>query len=336
MRPRVRRPGALFIALLLAVPPASAPQASSSVAGLAGNWTGWASLTNDWPGHPCRYEAVAEEPVAEAAGAELAVAEEAASGQPVEEAAVRLELSFVEGELRGSVAIDLPAAEGSGCPPLRKRSLVTEVVPGDGVLSLSDSGGHDWNLALRRDGRAMRGMMAWQQGGPEEPLAHGFSFADGSKPGSRLSGEVQLEKAIPPSDEAESGPAADQVAGGTGAVGEASRAPETTSAGQHFKNLGIVLGATAVGLAGLYGVNELGQGSAEEGTVTCSPRRCVIGAPNEPCFCEGNVVSGAPCGETESGVEIGGPCEFPDRPCRALLSCNSGFCEDRFGHCPFN
>lgn len=329
MRPSLRRFGALFIALLLAVPPAGAPQGSSSVAGLAGNWTGWARLTNDWPGHPCRYESSAGEPEAEVA--EGVAPEAMAPDSQTEEPAVHLELSFVDGELRGSVAIDIPPAEGSGCPPLRKRILVREIVPGDGVVSLSDSGGHDWNLARRRDGRVMRGMMAWQQGGADEPLAQGFSFTDGTKPRSRLSGEVRLEKVIPARDETE-----DETDPIAGAAGGASGAPQTTSGGQHMKNIGIVLGATAVGLAGLYGVNQLGQGSSEGGTVTCSPRRCVIGAPGEPCFCEGNVVSGSPCGETESGVEIGGACEYPERPCQALLSCNSGFCEDRFGHCPFS
>ena len=150
-------------------------------------------------------------------------------------------------------------------------------------------------------------MMAWQQGGAEEPLAQGFSFADGTKPGSRLSGEVRLQKAglAGPTSPAAEGPSpAARPSGG------ASAGPETTSAGAHFKNVGIVLGATAVGLAGLYGVNQLGQGSSEGGIITCSPRRCVVGAPNEPCFCEGNVVSGAPCGETETGVEIGGECSL--------------------------
>jgi len=317
MRLPVRCPGALLLALLLAGPPAGVPQESSSVAGLAGNWEGSARLTNDWPGHPCRYDTPEKPPGAES-GAAMA-----------ESSGVRLALEVIDGDLRGSVAIDIPAAEGSGCPSLRKRHLVTEVVLGAGVVSLTDSGGHHWNLDLRQDGRVLRGMVSWQQGGAEEPLAQGFSFPDGTKPGSRLSGEVRLRKAATSSDESATG--AD-----TAAAGGASSAPQTTSAGTHFKNVGIVLGATAVGLAGLYGVNQLGQGSSEGGSITCSPRECVVGAPNEPCFCEGNVVSGNPCGETETGVEIGGECSLPSRPCQATLSCNSGFCEDRFGRCPFN
>jgi hypothetical protein len=305
MRSPLRRSGALSIALLLVVPPVAGPQTvSSNVTGLAGDWEGWARLTNDWPDHPCRYEGAKDQ------------------------VSVQMELSSREGRLQGSVAIDLPPAEGSGCPPLRKRYLVTEVVSSEGVVSLSDSGGHDWSLSLRADGSVLKGMMAWQRGAADEPLAEGFSFADGTRPLSRLSGEVRLHKV--PAAGTEEGASAEQ--GGA----EAPAAPETTSAGQHFRNLGAVLGVTAVGLGALYGVNRLGQSKSDEGTVTCSPRRCIVGAPNEPCFCEGNVLSGDPCGETESGVEIGGACDYPSRPCQALLSCNSGICEDQFGRCPFN
>ncbi len=299
MRPRVRRPGALFIALLLTAPPVGSPQTPSEGTGFAGNWTGWARLTNDWPGHRCRY-----------AGSN-------------EETSVRLEISSEEGRLQGSVAIDLPPAEGSDCPPLRKRFLITEVVLAEGVVSLTDSGGHDWDLSQVREGRALQGMMTWQQGAAEEPLAEGFAFADGTKPGSRLSGEVRLRKARKDAGD------------GEGEDDDDAR-QKGTSAGQHLKNLGAVLGATVVGLGALYGVNQLGQGSSAEGTVTCSPRRCVVGAPGEPCFCEGNVVSGGDCAQTETGVPIGEACVWPTMPCQALLSCNSFLCEDRFGRCPFN
>jgi hypothetical protein len=309
MRPPVRRLGALVIALLLAVPSVGAPQASSSVAGLAGDWEGWARLDNDWPGHGCRYEGTKEE------------------------IAIRLALGSVDGRLQGSVAIDLPAAEGSGCPPLRQRHLVTEVVLAEGLVSLTDSGGHDWDLALKRNGRVLRGLMAWQQGGADRPLAEGFRFADGVQPRSRLRGEVRLQKVeTTPGEEATSL----GEAGAEGGAEAAAPAERTIGGGDYVKYLGAVLGATAVGLAGLYGVNQLGQGSSEEGTITCSPRRCIVGAPQEPCFCEGNVVSGSECGASETGVPIGGNCNWPTEPCQALLSCNSGICEDRFGRCPFN
>jgi hypothetical protein len=302
MRPRVPRAGALVIASLLAVPPAGAPQTTSSGAGLAGDWAGSATLTNDWPAHLCRYE-----------GSE-------------DETSVRLELSSEEGRLQGSVAIDLPAAEGSECPPLRKRFLVTEVVLAEGVVSLTDSGGHNWDLSLRGNGRSLRGIMAWQQGGADGPLAEGFAFSDGTKPRSRLRGEVRLRKATVPTG-AEEG-VAEAVASTPG--------KKTTGGGTYVKHVGAILGATAVGLGALYGVNKLGQGGSEEGVVTCSPRRCVVGAPGEPCFCEGNVVSGEDCRGTETGIPIGGSCDYPSMPCEALLSCNSGICEDRFGRCPFN
>jgi hypothetical protein len=300
----MRPAGALVTALLLLVPPAGAPQTASSVTGLAGDWQGWARLDNDWPGHSCRYES------------------------PKEEISVRLALASADGRLQGTVAIDLPAAEGSGCPPLRKRHLVTEVVQAEGLISLTDSGGHDWDLALKRDGQVLRGLMAWQQGAADEPLADGFTFPDGTRPRARLRGEVRLWRA---------GAAPEGAPAEAAAEGDATPAvTETTGAGGHIKNLGAVLGATAVGLAGLYGVNQLGQGGSEEGTITCSPRQCIVGAPGEPCFCEGNVVSGAECGDTETGVPIGGSCSVPTEPCEALLSCNSGICQDRFGRCPFN
>jgi hypothetical protein len=273
----------------------------ASGAGLAGEWTGPAVLSNDWPAHPCRYD-----------GSDA-------------ETSVRLELAPREEGLQGSLAIDLPPAEGSGCPPVRKRFLVTEVVLAEGVVSLTDSGGHDWNLSWVEQGRELRGMMAWQQGAADELLAEGFAFTDGTKPRSRLSGEVWIRKAtVTGENEA-------AVAGAPAVTAE-----ETTSAGQHLKHVGAILGATAVGGAALYGVNQLGQGSSQEGTITCSPRWCVVGAPGEPCFCEGNVVSGQDCGETETGIPEGGPCDFPTLPCEALLSCNSNICEGRFGRCPFN
>jgi len=304
MRPRVRRSGAFFIALLLALPPVGSSQAPSEGSGITGNWTGFARLTNDWPGHLCRYEGSNEE------------------------ASVRLEISSVDGRLQGSVAIDLPPADGSGCPPLRKRFLITEVVLAQSVVSLTDSGGHDWDLSMGREGSALQGMMAWQQGAADEPLAQGFAFDDGTKPGSRLSGEVRLRKATT----APTGAADDETEeGGDGGGGK-----KGTSGGTYIKHLGAVAGATLVGLGALYGANKLGSGSSEEGTITCSPRRCVVGAPGEPCFCEGNVVSGADCAETETGVPIGGVCTWPTLPCQALLSCNSLLCEDRFGRCPFN
>lgn len=303
-RLRPRPEGALALTLLLASPPVAAPEGPSGGAGLAGSWVGWARLTNEWPGHPCRYEGSKDEP------------------------SVHLELSPGEGRLQGSVAIDLPPEAGSGCPPLRKRLSVTEVVVTEGAVSLSDSGGHEWNLTLRGGGDVLQGLLAWRPGGKEAPLAEGFAFPDGARPLSRLSGEVRLKR-VPAA-----GTAAAEAAEAA-PEGAASAAPAKTGLGRHLGNLAAVLGATAVGLAALYGVNQLGKGSSEQGTLTCSPRRCVAGGPGQPCFCEGNVVSGDSCGSTEGGVPIGGACAYPTMPCQALLSCNNGICEDQAGRCPF-
>ena len=101
-------------------------------------------------------------------------------------------------------------------------------------------------------------------------------------------------------------------------------------------NLGLVIGANVVALGLLYGANKLGKGSSDSGVLTCSPRVCIVGATiNDPCFCEGNVVSGASCGTTVGGAPIDAPCDGRSVPCRATLSCNSGICEDRDGRCQF-
>jgi len=269
---------------------------------VGGSWAGWAKLTNDWPGLVCHYESAGEEP------------------------SVHVELSpAAAGGLHGSVAIDLPAAPGTPCPPLRKRYTVAEVRMAVGAASFTDSGGNEWTLSSRRSGSVLQGTLAWQQGGPDEPLAQGFATPDGLRPLTRLGGEVRLSRTDLPDAEPAAGPAAE----------EAKEAPPKVSAGQHAGNLAKVVGANVVGLGLLYGVNQLGQGSSAGGALTCSPRVCIVGAPNQPCFCEGNVVSGSSCGGTTGGVPIGGACDVPANPCQASLSCNSNVCEDRFGRCPY-
>jgi hypothetical protein len=286
-------------------PPAASEGSSAGRApgaGLAGSWAGWARLTNDWPGHPCRYESGAES------------------------TAVHLELSAEAGVLKGSTAIDLPA--GEGCPPLRKRYMIAEVVVSEATVSFSDSGGNEWNLSIRRGGGVLQGLLAWRQGGAEEPLAEGFALPDGTKPGARLSGEVRLHKET-----------SGETDGGAGASpGESSAATtekKATGVGHTAKIIGIILGANAVGIGLLYGVNQLGKGTSSSGVVTCSPHNCIVGDPGQPCFCEGNVLSGASCGSTTAGVPVGGACKLPSQPCQAGFSCNSGLCEDRFGRCPY-
>jgi hypothetical protein len=282
--------------------PATAPPGSSS---LAGSWEGWAKLTNDWPGLACRYE-----------------------GGP-DTTSVRVELSDTEGRLKGSVAIDVPAEAGSGCPPLRKRYAVDETIPGPGTLSFVDSGGNEWTLGVRRNGTVLQGMLAWRQGGPDQPLAEGFTAPGGQRPAAHLSGEVRLHRGA---EEA----ATEQPSGAATKEGAPEAPKKKIGAGGHAKNVAIILGANVVGLGLLYGVNKVGKGSSSSGTVTCSPRNCIVGATiNDPCFCEGNVVSGSSCGTTTGGQPLNATCLVPTEPCQSGLSCNSGFCQDRDGRCPY-
>jgi hypothetical protein len=289
-------------ARVAASPPEEPPPPGAHPAEVGGSWSGWARLTNDWPGLSCSYEAAGDEP------------------------SVFVELSPADaGGLHGSVAIDLPAAPGTPCPALRKRYAIAEVRMAAGAASFTDSGGNEWTLASRRAGAVLQGTLAWQQGGPDEPLAEGFTTPNGLRPLTRLSGEVRLRRTDVPDPEAGPAPPA----------AEATAAAPAASAGQHAGNVAKVLGANVVGLGLLYGANQLGKGSSSAGVLTCSPRVCIVGAPNQPCFCEGNVVSGASCGATTGGVPIGGACDGTTNPCQANLSCNGNVCEDRDGRCPF-
>jgi hypothetical protein len=308
------RPSSRLVALVcaaLVLPPGGRAQdeapAGEAGAGVAGSWEGWAKLTNEGPGQECRYD-----------------------GEPGA-TSVRLELTREGGLVKGSVAIDLPAEPGSPCPPLRKRYAIAEVTEASGTLSFTDSGGNEWTLGVRRGGGVLQGLLAWRQGGPEQPLAEGFARPDGQRPTARLSGEVRLQRGQP-------GAGAEEPGAPTAAPGEAPAAARasTGGAGHHLANLGLVIGANVVGLGLLYGVNKLGKGSSESGVVTCSPRVCIVGATvNDPCFCEGNLVSNGSCGTTAAGAAIGAPCDGKSVPCQSGLSCNSGVCEDRFGRCPY-
>ena len=301
-----RRATVLALVLALALPSLGRPQEPApqpAGSGVGGSWEGWAKLANDWPGEPCRYEGSASA------------------------ASLHLELSATAGPLKGSAAIDLPAEPGSACPPLRKRYTIEEVTVGETTVAFTDSGGNEWTLSLRRGGGVLQGLLAWRPGGPDQPLADGFTRADGARPLARLSGEVRLRRT------GEAGAATSE--GGAAGAGAPSTTKAKAGAGRHVSNLGLVLGANVVGLGLLYGVNELGKGSSEQGVITCSPRVCIVGAPGAPCFCEGNVVSGASCGTTTSGAPIGAPCDGKDVPCESGLSCNSGVCEERTERCPY-
>ncbi len=257
-----------------------------------GSFEGSAVLTNEDAGSSCRYEGE--------------------SGTP----SVRLELGAGT-SVAGSIAIDMPSPQGAACPTLRKRYSIAEFVLEGPALSFMDSGGNEWTLSLRENGVTLQGLLAWRQGGAEEPLAEGFSLPGGRRPLARLSGEVQLRRLA------------------TGGAGAATPTVAPVSAWKQAGHIGAIIGANVVGLGLLYGANKLGKGSSESGVVTCSPRTCIVGAPNEPCFCEGNVLSGASCGTTRAGAPIGAPCEARNVPCQSGLSCNSGLCEDRDGRCPY-
>jgi hypothetical protein len=314
MRARARTSFACLLALAIAFPPPAPAQepapAAAAAPGVAGGWNGWAKLTNEWPGLTCRYE----------------------SGPDAE--TVHLELSGEAGRLRGSLAIDVPAAAGSGCPPLRKRYAVEEVTEAPGTVAFTDSGGNEWTLAVRRQGEVLQGLLAWRAGGPDQPLADGFTSPDGQRPLSRLSGEVRLRRGASEPEQVRGTPAA---SGGAAAV---ASAPRKTSVGTHAKHVAIVLGANVVGLGLLYGVNVLGKGSSTSGTLTCSPRLCRVGPPGQGCVCEPNVDTGASCGTTTAGVELGGTCDGKSLPCRSGLTCDllpnatDYVCEEHFQHCP--
>lgn len=301
-----RRATCLALVLAMAMPALGRAQEPTppAAAGVGGSWQGWARLANDWPGGACRYEGGAST------------------------TSVQLELSASAGRLKGSAAIDLAAEPGSACPPLRKRYSIDEVTVGETTVAFTDSGGNEWTLSLRRGGSVLQGLLAWRPGGPEHPLAEGFTLADGTRPPARLGGEVRLRRVE------EAGAATTEA--GTPGEGASSATPAVKAgAGRHLGNLGVVLGANVVGLGLLYGVNKIGKGSATEGVITCSPRVCVVGAPGAPCFCEGNVVSGASCGTTAAGAPLLAPCDGKTVPCEAGLSCNSSVCEDGSGRCPY-
>jgi len=316
MRSPARRWLALLLALAVVVPPAAlaqqqpTPPTTISAADLAGHWQGWAKLQNDWPGLPCRYE-----------------------GSP-DAVSVNLELTNDAGRVHGSVAIDLPAEQASACPPLRKRYAIDEVSTGPGTVSFSDSGGNEWTLSVRRSGTVLQGMLAWREGGVGQPLSEGFAGPGGVRPLARRRGEVWVQR-----------PAAPQAAAGEPAAAAApagAPAPGKSGGGHKVANVAAIIGVNLVGLGALYAVNKAGKSSGGSGTVSCSARYCIVGAPNAPCFCENeNITSGASCGLTTNGVPLGGACDNakPGNPCQAGDSCNTtggpGVCEDRFGRCVF-
>jgi hypothetical protein len=282
--------------LAAAASAAQEPAPAPAPTDLTGNWTGTGTFTNEWPSSACAYEGTAG-------------------------TAVTLELSRDAGKVSGSLAIDMPSTPGSGCPALRKRYQIPEAQVSQSAVSFTDSGGHEWNLGLRK--QFLKGLVVWKEGGPAgDPLAEGFSLPSGVRPLTRLSGEVKLERVAEPAA-AEAPP---------GAAGKAKKG------GSLLRNAGIVLGANVVALGVLVGVNKVAKSGSSSATVTCSPRTCNPAEPGQQCLCNANnanVLSGSPCGTTSSGVAQGGFCDGNSLPCQAGFSCNASVCEDRNGRCPY-
>ena len=167
---------------------------------LSGAWLGRATLTNDWPGFTCRYEGADDPP------------------------SVRLELRHEGAQWTGSVGDRHGPGGRLGLPAPRQALPIPVVQVGEGTLGFTDSGGHEWNLAVRRGEGLLKGMVAWKTG--DEPLAQGFTASGGATPLTRLSGEVRLARATAPAASATGTAAgAEPAGGGAGAAAGAPPAP---------------------------------------------------------------------------------------------------------------
>jgi hypothetical protein len=157
-----------------------------------------------------------------------------------------------------------------------------------------------------------------------------------------LSGEVSLKRSGAPTAQGQSPAPTSMPASGGQAAGGGSASPGGAAAGakggsSFLSGVGGFVTANVIGLGALFGINKLAneKNQTGNGTVTCSPRSCVAGAPGDPCFCNTTLASGGTCGSTASGVPFAMACSVPAMPCQSDLSCNNGICEDKFGRCPF-
>jgi hypothetical protein len=153
-----------LILFLVAAHPLAAAESD-----LTGSWSGWAKLTNDWPGLPCTYDG---------------------SAVP---GSLKLELAKEGDALKGTLTIDIAPEAGSGCPPLKKVYAVVDAKPSEAALSFGDAGGHVWSLGSRQEGTVLKGLVAWKSGGASDPLAADFTVS-GTQPMTRLTGEVHLTR----------------------------------------------------------------------------------------------------------------------------------------------
>lgn len=219
----------------------------------------------------------------------------------------------------GRLELALAPPAGTPCPPFAIESPLSEVTLTESTASFRDAQGRQWNLALQAG--VLRGLVSGSDGSGE--------FALQRRRGERRA--AREPRAVPdaPATPGATQPAATEPAAADGTAGK------PTGPGLKAGTLGI-LGANVLGLGALLAVNQAVQDdSAGTSTLICSPRVCLIGGPGEPCDCSSTITTGQACGDTTSGVPIGGACVLPNRPCQALLSCNNGVCEDRLGSCPF-
>lgn len=162
-----------FAALLVlamtvgARPPGQLP----APADLTGTWVGSAALSNDWRDVHCRYTGKEKPP------------------------SVTLLLQEAGNMANGSIAIDIPAATGSGCPVLKKHYVIRAEITGT-RLTFSDPAGNRWTLTRTSD--LLKGEVVWDGSAPypNEALAVGFSTRTGDVPLTRLSGTITLSRRI--------------------------------------------------------------------------------------------------------------------------------------------
>ena len=145
------------------------------------------------------------------------------------------------------------------------------------------------------------------------------------EPLARLAGEVRLRKAGAPAEPAAPGATESAVAPASAGVAAAApaAAPQKTGAGGHLKNLGLVLGANVVGLAALYGINQLGKGRAARAP-SPARRACASSAPRtRRASATTRSSSAPPAARRQTGLAEGETgCDGGLRPCAANLSCN--------------
>ena len=249
---------------------------------------------------------------------------------------MRLELAAGTGSLQGSVAIDLPAEQGSGCPPLRKRYTIAEVAEGPGTRVLHGLGRQ--RVDASRCGGAAPSCRAFSRGGragPSSRSPRASRAPTGCARLTRLAGEVRLRRGEATADAEEAVAASGRAAPAAGSAGAA--ASEPAGAGRHVGHFALILGANVVGLGLLYGVNKVGEGQRHErGRHLLAPGLHRRRHDQRALLLRGEH-------RVRRLLRDDGVRRTPERavrrqdavPCQSGLSCNSGVCQDRDGRCPY-